>query len=108
MPHITRWKESHITRPAVSISMFFEEGKQEAAHVVDPASFHLQTSKNHAKDFVPERTSCSVVVTEGTDSFYAARSALQMLHNFANHRCAAMPFRPLVISKHLRCTIDRP
>ena len=55
----------------LAISMFEEAPKEQ---------FELRPSRDTS-----ERKGCSVVLTEGTGSYYASRALIQMLHDFGSH-----------------------
>ena len=57
--------------------MFEEAGLKE--------QYELRPSVTKSRD-TSARKGCSVVLTEGTGSFYASRTLIQMLHDFGAHR----------------------
>jgi len=61
----------------LAITMFEEAGLKE--------QYELRPSVTKSRD-TSARKGCSVVLTEGTGSFYASRTLIQMLHDFGAHR----------------------
>jgi len=66
-----------------AVRMFFESQKGTDAEKAT-SEFVIQSRRNHASDLVTERTGASIVVTEGSNNFYGARTLVQMLHDFGS------------------------